>query len=126
MLDKIVDFIRMMPGVYQLRKARCKRAFFSRNEYWGLWGDYRSFEHARQQINDPNKSTFDNDGVVDVCLEWFSQTSLFDYPIIYWLLRLIDEKKIDSMGDFGGHVGVKDYAYKNRIPPCRRLLCGMS
>ena len=84
-------------------------------EHWGLWGDYPSLEFARQQIADQSKSTYDNDDVVDISLEWFSRVSLFDYPILYWLLRFINEKNIDSIMDFGGHIGVKYYAYQGYI-----------
>lgn len=116
MLQDYVDFIRMMPGIYQLRRRRYERKFFSTTrECWGLCGAYQSMEHARQQVPDLKKSTYDDDDIVEVNLEWFSTLSLFDYPVLYWLSRLIGEHEVDSIVDFGGHVGVKYYAYSDRL-----------
>lgn len=116
MFQQAVDVIRELPGIYHLRRARYKRIFFSgKSRSWALWGAYRSMDEARAQIGDPAKATYDNKQIVDVNLDWFSRVSLFDYPVIYWLARLLNERKLRSLVDFGGHIGVKYYAYRDHL-----------
>jgi len=116
MLDEVADAIRNTPGVYRLRKLRYERRFFSNpGDYWGLLGSFASMEEARRYTDHPEFASYDNEAVVDVLLDYFSTLSLFDYPVLYWLNRLIDEESLESLVDFGGHVGVKYYAYTNHV-----------
>ena len=115
MISELAEFVRNLPGVYSLRRARQKRRFFFAEQTWGLWGDYASMSEARTHTGDPNGSSYDNDDVVDLNLDYFSRFLVFDYPVAYWLRRIITEEAVDSLVDFGGHVGVKYYSYRDRL-----------
>jgi putative methyltransferase (TIGR04325 family) len=52
---------------------------------------------------------YDQPAAAAMYREWLDQVTLQDYPTLYWLRRLQGE--VHSLFDYGGHVGVKYYAY---------------
>lgn len=63
----------------------------------------------------PNRPcSYEEIDLTEVNISSFMQIHLFDYPVILNLLMVRD--RVKSLIDFGGHIGVKYYAYKRLIP----------
>jgi len=114
-LERIVDNVKSLPGLYQLRKRRYRRQFFSGNGYWGLWGDFDTYQAALDYVGKPERSTYDHEEIVPVNLAAFKEVSAFDYPVIFWLKKVLNAESCKALVDFGGHVGVKFYAYRGHL-----------
>ena len=114
MLQEMVQRIRSLPVVKQMRKSRWKRNFFDAPDgSWGLYGGFTSISEARKAI--PKSSTYDDDRLVDMNVDYFSRVHLFDYPLLFWLSKLISQASAKRVVDFGGHVGVKFYAFRDYL-----------
>ncbi|RZJ53380.1 MAG: methyltransferase, TIGR04325 family, partial [Flavobacterium sp.] len=56
---------------------------------------------------------YDNEDSANMYDEYIENISAVDYPAIFWMERLKDE--VTSVYDFGGHVGIKFYAYSKYL-----------
>jgi len=95
---------------YRLRKYR--RKFITARGWQGLhYGIYDSFEQARAAV--PAKVT----GWLPDDKDWYAskyqKIEIIDYPILFWLQRLI--KQGSTLFDFGGHVGVTYRKYASYL-----------
>jgi putative methyltransferase (TIGR04325 family) len=88
------------------------RRFFSGSGPWDLWGDFSSQESALNFIKGKPNS-YDDSDIAGINVDAFCRVSNFDYPVIFWLSRIIQSST--GMTDFGGHIGVKYYAYRDYL-----------
>ncbi|MBS0518834.1 MAG: methyltransferase, TIGR04325 family [Proteobacteria bacterium] len=72
-------------------------------------GAFASYEEAKAHVRSGLLAGYDHDAVTEVSKELMQQVPLWDYPILYWLLRLAPETK--RLIDAGGHIGVKYRAF---------------
>jgi putative methyltransferase (TIGR04325 family) len=83
-----------------LRKARFRGAFSSR-------------DLALAAIRPDRLAGYDHDQVAAISFDKMCQIQLWDWPVMYWLLRL--EPQIGSLLDAGGHMGTKYRAFRNHV-----------
>ncbi len=95
-----------------LLDARSERHFFRNKQRWATHlGEFGSFDEANAYISKRAKPTnyvLDHD-------RWLKQRenlSPHDYPVAFWLDKLINHWGQESLVDFGGSVGVSYYAMK--------------
>ncbi len=122
MLIEALRTIANLPGLYHLRRAYYRRAFFHPNHHRGsrCWGTYENFAAAEAEARRLfGKADYDEPRIVKNSLEVFMATNLFDWPVIFHLDRAIRERGAMSVVDFGGHIGVKYYAFRPflKFPP---------
>lgn len=94
-------------------RMRSERRFFASRGFQNLYlGKFASFAECRAYANGKGLTTgyaLDHD-------DWARTQSVLrahDYPILYWLGRLL--AKGDVVVDFGGSVGVCFYAFRQRL-----------
>jgi putative methyltransferase (TIGR04325 family) len=56
---------------------------------------------------------YDQPAAAAMYRDWLDKVALMDYPALYWLRRIGSE--VHSLFDYGGHVGLKYYAYKRYL-----------
>lgn len=76
-------------------------------------GAFASFDEAMASVRGGMLAGYDHDGVSDVSRSVMEQVPLWDYPILYWLMRLAPE--LSHVVDAGGHTGVKYRAFRRHL-----------
>jgi len=122
MLIETLRTIANLPGLYHLRRAYYRRAFFHPNHRRGsrCWGTYENFAVAQTEARRLfGKADYDEPLIVNNSLQVFMATNLFDWPVIFNLDRAIRDRGAMSIVDVGGHIGVKYYAFRPflKFPP---------
>ena len=110
---KITQLIINIPLLHQLCRFCYRKLFFnkSRGRFYGV---FNSLEEAKKCIGSERPSSYGDIDLTEVNMDIFMEIHLFDYPVILNLLMM--RSHIKSLIDFGGHIGVKYYAYKRLLP----------
>ena len=86
--------------------------FFERqrkgNHYSGVYGSYAE---ALRAVPTRLCGTYDNEEAAAQYRERTRTLSISDYPVLYWVSRLLDESQ-RKVFDLGGHIGTAYYAYQ--------------
>lgn len=89
------------------------RRFLEHEEMHLHFGVFRDFAHARAWL--PRSNEFDDEALVDDYLNVRTQRIFaYDYPVLHWLHRAIDEGA-RRVTDIGGSVGVHYIAYRRYL-----------
>lgn len=107
----IRETIKQLPPLYQLLCARYKRKFLS-GKSGTYWGVFYSAVDALAAVPLDRRSDYTNPDIVPINFEQFSEVQLFDWPVICCIVALLARRKVTSLIDFGGHVGVKFLAFR--------------
>lgn len=83
--------------------------------YGRHWGCFDTRSAALAFLTDRPRAQYDDDEIVQINLERFKQVQAFDWPVMFHMDRLIRSGKLSTITDFGGHVGVKYYAYRDHL-----------
>ena len=83
-------------------------------------GVHASFAEAERSIPSGQRIGYDSDALAGMYRDRMEKACQSDYAVLFWLRNLIDERT--SVFDFGGHVGVSYYGWKNYLgyPPGMR------
>jgi putative methyltransferase (TIGR04325 family) len=100
------------PGLKQLRRSGRLNSLLHVG-YGAYWGRFDSRDGALAFLRPSQRLSYDNDDVVEVNLDVFLEIHLFDWPVMFFLQTQLRQEKIRTLTDFGGHVGVKYYAYRS-------------
>jgi putative methyltransferase (TIGR04325 family) len=109
------------PPLLTLRKKRHARWFASTRQYC-FSGVYESFAAAVAGAPPGRPIGSDHEHAADIAIpggpETLERVNARDYPLLYWLREVI-QAGARRVFDFGGHVGVKYYAFRPylRYPP---------
>ncbi len=111
---KVLIELKDSAPVMWLRKNKYEKKFIT-NQYLNLFKEiYPTYEQATQAAEKYEVKGYDNPDAAkmykDMCNKLFPE----DYPTLYWLNRLAPE--IGNILDFGGHVGIKRYAFDKYLP----------
>ncbi len=87
--------------------GRLKYVLPLRNRFIGAYG---SREAALASIPSTLGSNYDDESVVNISYEAMCRVALWDYPVIFWLSRLLPEAR--RIIDAGGHMGTKYRAFQ--------------
>jgi putative methyltransferase (TIGR04325 family) len=104
----------MTSYIYHIRQERYRRAFLT-GQSPRLWGRFRSAAEANALLPPHLRSTYDNSDLTNINADSFATLHLFDWPILFHFERLLHDGNLNCVTDFGGHVGVKYYAYRERL-----------
>lgn len=96
-----------------IRKNKYEKKF-KHNKYLNLFkGVYRSFEEAQNHLPKNISQSYDNEQSAKMYKDYASKINSSDYPNLLWLSKFFDEDM--KVFDLGGHIGIKQYAYKKFI-----------
>jgi len=101
---RAVEKIKMIKG----------RALLASPMYLRFRGAYESYDDALKAIPQHRLAGYNHDSVAKLNFKLMSQIALWDYPVLFWLQRLLPNAK--SILDAGGHMGTKFRAFQNHIP----------
>ncbi|WFU79133.1 TIGR04325 family methyltransferase [Bradyrhizobium sp. CIAT3101] len=90
-----------------------------RSSYLRHRGAYASFGEAVAAVRPGALVGYDNDEVVMHSFEYMSELKLEDYPVMFWLDRLLPS--VDVILDAGGHLGTKHRAFGRHLEVDRAI-----
>jgi putative methyltransferase (TIGR04325 family) len=116
---KIPQLILNVPILYRICRFCYGWVFFnmSRGRFYGV---FDSLEEAKKRIGHDHPSSYGDIDLTEINMDSFMEIHKFDYPVILNLLKVRNQFK--SLIDFGGHIGVKYYAYKQLVPNMHELI----
>ena len=123
-LGQTVHSLLNAPPLLQIRKRRHARWFATTSQFC-FAGVYPSFAEAILGAPPGRPIGSDHEHATDIAitggLHTLSRVNARDYPLLYWLREAIQGGAL-GVFDFGGHVGVKYYAFRPylRYPPALR------
>jgi len=97
--------------VRSLRRMRDSQRFRTATNANLFWGVYSSFAEAQAAAPDSKPLGYDHEEPAQMYAHLMDHVDPKDYAVLYWL-----ERALPSAGrvfDFGGHVGVKYYAFRS-------------
>ncbi len=98
---------------YALGAAVRARAVVDREPY--LSGAFPTLETAKASLPQDARSGYDSDEMTEVALEMMLGMLGWDYPVLYWLDRLLRQQGHLSLLDAGGHIGTKHHAFTHYL-----------
>jgi putative methyltransferase (TIGR04325 family) len=98
----------------QLHRSGAANTLFRRQKT-PYWGRYQTNEEAQSMVPMARRASFDNEIMVSHNIEKFSTIHVFDWPVLFFLQKLIHEGRLRVVTDFGGHIGVKFYAFRTML-----------
>jgi putative methyltransferase (TIGR04325 family) len=115
---KIPRIILDIPILYRIGRFCYGKLFLirARGRFHGV---FDSLDEAKKCIGPERPCSYGDIDLSGVNIDSFMQIHLFDYPVI--LNLLMAGNQIKSLIDFGGHIGVKYYAYKRLVPNIHEL-----
>jgi putative methyltransferase (TIGR04325 family) len=114
-MSKPADILRTIAW-----KILCSRPFYFLRPIIGLEfghfkGNFPTPEAAMASVPAFRRSDGDEVQLVKHGVTAFSAVYNFDWPNLFYLQQLIDQHRLHTVTDFGGHVGVKFYAYRDHL-----------
>ena len=114
-LNSAARWIGNIPPIRAVRQARYRRSFHQSADGWPrFYGLFPSREEALAAAPSTRLVGYDHETVVDVSLHRMSRIWTSDYPVVYWLLRILAQGQ--TLVDLGGHVGTKYRAWSRYLP----------
>jgi putative methyltransferase (TIGR04325 family) len=115
---RLADRIRSLPVARELLQRRYERFFSEAQDKILFRGVYSSFERARAAAPPSRPIGYDNDVSAAMFRDALDRILPADYPPLLWLSLALAEGA-RTVFDFGGHVGVKYFAFSRylRYPP---------
>lgn len=104
--------IESMPLLRQIGMALYERRFASASRANLFRGVYRDFADARAHTPNTKPAGYDHPAAAAMYRDRMQTLAASDYPALHWVGQLA--AKVDSLFDFGGHVGVLYYAFSAR------------
>lgn len=118
MIRRVTKRIARHPAVRWARGRAYEREFLT-GRGGRFFGAFSSLDDAQRWDPSTSNAAYDDASLVDMNLDGFLEIQLFDWPVIFFLREAIGSNGLRSLTDFGGHIGVKYYAYAPHVslPP---------
>ena len=114
-LRRIAHETAELPGVRWLAKPVYRRLFHrpyrNGNAYFGAFATY---EEAKAAAPPALPNTYDIPAAADMYHDRHARIRVSDYPMVYWLTRLLDAGH-RRIFDLGGHIGVTYYGFRDYL-----------
>jgi len=123
-LTEWVDRIKLLPGVRPVLEQRYERFFATAERHQLFRGIYSSFDEAARSAPNTKPVGYDDAGPAEMYRGRLDNVYPTDYPPLFWLSKLLPTAR--KLFDFGGHVGVKYYAYSRYLdypPALQWIVC---
>jgi putative methyltransferase (TIGR04325 family) len=106
--------VSTLPGYRQLRQSGMLD-FIAGKEFGHYRGRFKTSVEARNSLPVSRRATYDSEALVSIGIESYSTIHLFDWPVLGFLQKMMSHNQLTVMTDFGGHVGVKFYAFREML-----------
>ena len=103
-----------LPGVKHLHESGAIKGILGR-KIGNHRGHFQTPQQAQDSLPRSRRATYDNDEIASIGIDTFSTIHNFDWPVLFHLQKLMQQNRLHSVTDFGGHVGVKFYAFRNTL-----------
>lgn len=110
-LHNAVDNLLRWPGLHHWRRKKYDRRFASAQHVNLFRGVYADLAQAGAAIPATKPTGYDHSGPAAMYDERTRQIYPSDYPILFWLHKLLSPA-CARVFDIGGHIGVGYYAYR--------------
>ena len=102
-------------GYDAYQKRRHAREFFRPGSKWPRWHGLYSSRREAEAVAHANAPMvgYDHPEAVNISIDLMSKIWASDYPMIFWLSRLVHSHS--GLFDLGGHVGTKYRAYRSYL-----------
>ncbi len=94
---------------YALGAAVRARALVDREPY--LSGAFSTLEEAKASLPPEVQPGYDSDDMTEVAKDMMLSMLGWDYPVVFWMDRLLRTHGSFSLLDAGGHIGTKHHAF---------------
>jgi putative methyltransferase (TIGR04325 family) len=101
--------LKSLPLVRTMLARRYERYFRSAVNCHLFCGVFDSFAEAEASIHLQHASGYDQTGAAMMYADELGELRHTDYPALFWLRQILPETR--HLVDFGGHVGLKYYAF---------------
>ena len=109
----ILAGIRRVPLVHSVLRKRYARRFRSAAGAGSWHGIYPSFDAALSAVPTGAPTGYDHEAAADLYLDMLHRVQPRDYPVLYWLHRLLVDGS--RVFDLGGNIGVSYRAYRTYL-----------
>lgn len=102
-----------------MRRKLFQRPYRVENDYYGMYESYAAAQSAAQDLSTRTlPASYDIDAAGRLYRENLRNIRVSDYPLVYWLGRLLAEGQ-RRIFDLGGHIGVSYYGFRHYLdyPP---------
>lgn len=110
MLDTTMHRLKELASVRRLREERYERVFASPAAYGHCRGVFASFSEALRSAPPSSRLGFDHAEFAGDLGERFATLLPHDYPVLFWLQRLIGDGT--RLFDLGGYTGGQYHVYR--------------
>ncbi len=108
-----------LPPVRALRKRAYEREFASSAGSGSFRGVFKTFDAAIRSAPSGVNVGFDVPEFAREFRDRLTRVLAYDYPVLFWLKSILGPTM--RVFDYGGHVGIKLYAYQKYLPILRDL-----
>jgi putative methyltransferase (TIGR04325 family) len=112
-IEDLLERTKQLPGLRAVVSRRYERYFAKERNANLFRGVFQSFAEAAASAPDTKGLGYDQPEAAGMYREVLEVLRPTDYPALFWISRLLPE--LDSVFDYGGHVGVKYYAYRKYV-----------
>lgn len=109
-----VETLKDSPPVRRLRQQRYERVFAQATDLQLFSGVYASFAEAARHAPATRPLGYDNPGPSSMYRDLVDRVNPRDYPLLFWLAHAL-RRGTRHVFDFGGHVGIKFYAFRKYL-----------
>ena len=113
-LRRIANETAELPGIRRLAKPLYRRMFSNNREGNAYLGVYPTFQSAMDAAPRHLPTSYDHELAGQLYRDRLQRVTVSDYPIIYWLQRLIAAGH-RNVFDLGGHIGVSYYSFRRYL-----------
>jgi len=110
-IGHLKGFVKALPFVKEIFLSIYERKFSKANNGNLFRGVYGTFDEALKSAPSTKPLGYDHEAPASMYLDRLIKLHSTDYPILFWLKDIVKETK--SLTDFGGHIGVGYYCYKD-------------
>lgn len=101
-----------MKSLAQRAASRLRRSLGGR-DYDRFKGSYPDYDSALAAVGRERLAGYNHAAVAPVSYELMCRTELWDYPVLFWLERVLPDT--NRIIDAGGHMGTKFRAFSSRL-----------
>jgi putative methyltransferase (TIGR04325 family) len=109
----LIESFKKNPIVRSQLVKRYEQFFAKASDTHLFRGVYGSFEAAAASAPDVKPIGYNQVGSTSLYRDLMQRVLPADYAALFWLQRILPE--INSLVDFGGHVGIKRYAFRKYL-----------
>lgn len=122
MMNALKELAKSTPLLRSVFQARYDKRFAENTTEQLYRGIFKTAREASASF-DVKKLGYDNAESAGMYESLMGTIEHYDYPVLFWLKKLLSDdpnSMLRGIGDYGGHVGIKYYAYGHLLGPLPR------